>query len=445
MKEKFLHFIWKNCLFGLKELETVSGNKLVILDPGTYNRDAGPDFFNSRIRINKTEWAGNVEIHINSSDWYRHKHHLDHSYDNVILHVVVNDDARVETASGNEPYTFIINWESQVEERYFDYLNNPHVIACHRDISAIPQFSLRHWISRMAIERLENKISTFKDTLSATNNNWDETLYRLLSRYFGMKVNSDPFYLLACHMPLKIIRKHVDNRLQVESLLYGQAGMLEPGAFEKEIYDEYYLALTKEYRILRQKYGLRPINPWMWKYHRLRPVNFPTIRISQLAGLLCTGMSLFGMVKDSDSLEELREIFSCEASEYWDNHFIFGSYKKGKRKSTGSTINNVLLINTVIPLLFLYGKETGNNVYCIRAIDLLDIIEPEDNRITREWARAGIIACSALESQGLINLREKYCKNRLCLDCQYGSKLISLGKDINPQTKYLLEESGNNN
>ncbi len=445
MKEEFLHFIWKNCLFGIEKLETVSGNKLEIINPGTYNRDAGPDFFNSRIRVDKTEWAGNIEIHINSSDWYRHKHHLDHSYDNIILHVVVNDDIRVETASGNKPYTFIINWERKVEERYIDYLNNPLVIACSKDISNIPQFSLRHWISRMAIERLENKINTFKDALSATNNNWDETLYRLLSRYFGLKVNSDPFYLLACHMPLKILRRHADNRLQVESLLYGQAGMLAPGAFEKEIYDEYYLALANEYRILRQKYSLKPIDPWMWKYHRLRPVNFPTIRISQLAGLLCRGMSLFGMVKSSDSLEELSEIFNCEASKYWDNHFIFGSYKKGKRKSTGSTINNVLLINTVIPLLFLYGKETGNHEYCDRATDLLDIIEPEDNRITREWARAGIIACSALESQGLINLREKYCKNRLCLDCQYGSKLISLGKDFKTKTKYLLEESGNNN
>ncbi len=444
MKEEFLHFIWKNSLFGSKELETSSGKKLIIINPGTYNRDAGPDFFNSRLRVGDTEWAGNVEIHINASDWYRHKHHLDHSYNNVILHVVVNNDAGIKTASGTEPDTFIITWESQIEDRYNDYLNNPQVIACSRDIGNIPRFSLRHWISRMAIERLENKTIKFKDTLRATNNNWDETLYRLLSRYFGMKVNSDPFYLLACHMPLKIIRRHADNRLQVESLLYGQAGMLEPGVFEKEIYDEYYSALLNEYRVLRQKYALKPIDPWMWKYHRLRPVNFPTIRISQLAGLLCTGRSLFGMVKSSNTLEELGKIFVCEASGYWDNHFIFGSYKKGKTKRTGGTMNSILLINTIIPLLFLYGKETGSDEYCARATDLLDNIKPEDNRITREWTRTGITACSAFETQGLIHLREKYCKNRLCLDCQYGSKLISLGKDINPQMKYMLEEPGRN-
>jgi hypothetical protein len=444
MKEEFLHFIWKNCLFGSTEQVTISGKKLVIINPGTYNRDAGPDFFNSRIRVGNTEWAGNVEIHKNASDWFRHNHHLDHSYDNVILHVVVNNDTGVKTASGREPFSFIITWETRVEDRYNDFLNNPQVIACSRDINNIPGFSLRHWISRMAIERLENKISTLKDTLRATNNDWDETLYRLLSRYFGLKINSDPFYLLACRMPLKIIRKHADSRLQVESLLYGQAGMLEQGAFEKEIYDEYYMALIKEYRILRQKYSLKPISSWMWKYHRLRPANFPTIRISQLAGLLCSGRSLFSMVKGSKSLEELSKIFTCEASGYWDNHYIFGSYKKGKRKITGSTINNILLINTVIPLLFLYGKETGNDENCTRATDLLDNIEPEDNRVIREWTGAGIHACSALESQGLIHLREKYCKNRLCLNCQFGSKLISLGKDTNLQMKYILEESGDN-
>lgn len=440
MKEEFLHFIWKNRLFASNEPETSSGNKLLIIDPGTYNRDAGPDFFNSRIRVEGTEWAGNVEIHINASDWYRHKHHLDHSYDNVILHVVVNNDTFVKTASGIEPETFVISWQKEVEERYNEYLNNPGFIACRDDIGNIPVFSLRHWISRMAVERLEIKISKYKEALRSTNNDWDETLYRLLSRYFGLKVNSEPFNLLACHMPLKIIRKHADNRLQVEALLYGQAGMLEPGVFEKEIYDEYYSSLLSEYKILRQKYSLNPIDPWMWKYHRLRPVNFPTIRISQLAGLLCKSRSLFGMVKDSKTIGDLAGIFHCEASGYWDNHYVFGRYKKGKVKRTGDTMINLLLINTIIPLLFLYGKETGNAAYCSRATDFLDNIKPEDNRLTREWGRIGIIACSALESQGMIHLLEAYCKNRLCLDCQFGSKLISLGKDIGSGEKYLLEE-----
>lgn len=442
MKEEFLHFIWKNSLFGSRELETSTGKNLVISDPGTYNRDSGPDFFNSRVRIGNTEWAGNVEIHINASDWYRHKHHLNHSYDNVILHVVVNNDTDVKTASGIKPDSFIITWDQQVEHKYNDYLNNPKIIACSRDLRIIPHFSLRHWISRMAVERLENKISKFKDVLRATNNDWDETLYRLVSRYFGLKVNSYPFYLLACHIPLKIIRKHADNRLQVESLLYGQAGMLEPGVFTKEIYDEYYSVLLNEYRILRQKYSLKPVGHWMWKYHRLRPVNFPSIRISQLADLLCKGNSMFGLVKSSYTLEEVCKLFNCVASEYWDNHFIFGSYHKGKPKRTGSIFVNILLINTIIPLLFLYGQETDNDKYCARATDLLDSIKPEDNRIIREWAQAGIIASSALESQGLIHLREKYCKNRLCLDCHYGSKLISLGKDIYPEMKYMLEEPG---
>jgi len=439
MKEEFLHFIWKNRLFGQDSPETITGRKLVVIDPGTYNRDAGPDFFNSRIKVGKTEWAGNVEIHVNASDWNRHRHNLDHSYDNVILHVVVNNDIEIKTASGLVPETYILTWESVVEDRYNDFLNDPNVIACSDYLYKIPRFTLRHWISRMAIERLEDKIDKLEEALKATNNDWDETFYRLLARYFGLKVNADPFFLLACQLPLKIIRKHADNRMQVESLMYGQAGMLEPGVFENEIYDEYYSTLLKEYRVLQKKYSLKPLDPWLWKYHRLRPLNFPTVRISQLAGLLCSGKSLFGLIKDSKSLDEMGIVFKSEASEYWNNHFVFGTYKKGRVKKTGDTMLDLLLINTIIPVLFLYGKETGGNKYCARATDMLDSIAPEDNRITREWARAGIIACSALETQGLLHLRETYCKNRLCLHCQCGSKLISLGKNIDPETCYLLE------
>jgi len=442
MKEEFLHFIWKNQLFGTDELYTRDGCPLEIIDPGAYNRDSGPDFFNSRIRLGETEWAGNVEIHINASDWYRHKHNIDHAYDNVILHVVANYDSHVKSAGGIDPPACIITWEPGVEDKYREYLNNPDVIACRNDLHNIPPFSIRHWISRMATERLDNKTGKIVQILKETNNDWDETLYRLLSRYFGMKVNSEPFFLLSRKLPLRIIRKHADNRLQVEALMFGQAGMLEPGVFEKEIYDEYYCSLLAEYKVLRQKYSLKPSGPWIWKFHRLRPFNFPTIRISQLAGLMSRGSSLFSIVKSSTSFEELHRLFACDASDYWNNHYIFGSYKKGKTKRTGNTMISLLLINTVIPMLFLYGRETGSMEYCNRAVDLLDNIEPEDNRIIREWSNAGIIPCSALESQGLIHLREEYCKNRQCLNCQYGSKLISLGRVIDPHKNFSLEEPG---
>ena len=263
MKEEFLHFIWKNGLFEKTDLKTNTGIPLLVLEPGTYNRDSGPDFFNSRIRLGETEWAGNVEVHINASDWYRHNHHNDHSYDNVILHVVANNDIIAKTTSGFEPDILVIKWQKEVEDRYNQYLNNPHVIACSGEIGTLPRFFRKHWLSRLAVERMESKMNRIEENLRSTNNDWDETLYRLLTRYFGMKVNSDPFYLLSCRMPLKIIRKHADDRLQVESLLFGQAGMLEPGAFETEIYDEYYSVLLKEYRILRRKYRLKPIDHWM--------------------------------------------------------------------------------------------------------------------------------------------------------------------------------------
>ncbi|MDZ7737578.1 MAG: DUF2851 family protein [Bacteroidales bacterium] len=352
MREEFLHFIWKNRLFGTEHLYTREGRTLVVIDPGDYNRNAGPDFFNSRLRVGETIWAGNVEVHINASDWYSHRHHLDHAYDNVILHVVANYDAAVESAGGTVPDTFIISWEARVEEKYNEYLNNPDIIACRNDLDKIPGFTQRHCISRMAAERLEVKTRRIKETLNSTNNDWDETLYRLLAKYFGMKVNAGPFYLLSLNLPLRIIRRHADKRLQVEALMYGQAGMLEPGAFDREIYDEYYCSLLAEYRLLRQKYSLKPAESWMWKFHRLRPLNFPTIRISQLAGIMSTGRSLFGMMKSCAGTAELREVFTSAASAYWNDHYIFGSYKKGKEKRTGSMMVNMLLINTIIPMLY---------------------------------------------------------------------------------------------
>ncbi len=440
MKEEFIHFIWKNRLFGSAPFMTVNGKSLEVIDPGAYNRDSGPDFFNSRIRLDNTVWAGNVEIHINASDWYRHKHHLDSSYNNVILHVVVNYDKIIKTESGDEPETFVITWNKSIENKYLDYQKTPEIIACSSDIQDLPSFLVRHWISRMAIERLEEKVKRFEDTFISTGKDWDETLYRLLSRYFGLKVNADPFYLLASSTPLRIIRKHADNRMQIEALLFGQAGMLEPGIFDREIYDDYYLWLCREYRILKKKYDLKPVDPWIWKYHRLRPSGFPGIRISQLADILSSKDFLFAGIKDCRTVKELRKLFTAAASEYWNDHFIFGAYKRGKVKRTGVTMTDLLLINMVIPLLFLYGRSRADEKYCTKAVDLFDSIEPENNRITREWRQAGIYASSALESQGLIHLRDKYCKNRLCLDCQYGSKLISLGKDIDNQHPYLLEE-----
>lgn len=443
MREEFLHFIWKNRLFGTEHLYTRDGRHLVVIEPGDYNRDAGPDFFNSRLKIGETEWAGNVEIHLNASDWYRHRHHLDHAYDNVILHVVANYDRVVESAGGTVPGTFIISWEAAVEEKYNEYLNKPNIIACRYDLYKIPAFTVRSWTGRMAEQRLEGKMMGIMETLSLTNSDWDETLYRMLAKYFGMKVNAGPFTLLSLSLPLRIIRKHADNRLQVEALMYGQSGMLESGAFDKEIYDEYYCSLIIEYRVLKQKYSLKPAGAWMWKFHRLRPVNFPTIRISQLAGLMSSGRSLFAVLKECEDISGLRGALTSVASEYWDDHFVFGSYKKGREKRTGSAMLNMLLINTVIPMLFLYGRETGMDEYCNRALDMLDAIAAEDNRVLREWAEAGIIPHSALESQGLIHIREKYCKNRQCLNCLFGSKLISLGADVDTSDNYMLEDSGN--
>lgn len=440
MKEEFLHFVWKNRLFKSTVFKTIKGEEIDIIDPGSYNRDSGPDFFNSRIKIGDTEWAGNVEIHINSSDWIKHHHNSDNAYNNVILHVVARHDREINTASGICPETVIIDWPEEVHKKYEEYLYNPGVIACSNDLDNIDKFTQKHWINSMAVQRLIGKATVIRPILSATKNNWEETLYRLFCKYYGANTNSEPFYLLACSMPLKIIRKHSDNRFQIEALLFGQAGMLMEGLFGDDVYDEYYFKLKKEYIILRKKYSLKPLDGFLWKFHRMRPANFPTLRISQLAGLLSKNESMFSFIREAKSADHLMKGLEAESSEYWKTHFTFGHSRRGNPKRTGRTQLELLIINTVIPLVFLYGQINDDQYYRDLAVDLLDSIKPENNRIIRQWKESGIIAVSAMDTQGLIHLRNSLCKNRLCLNCQIGTKLISLGKEINIETNYSLEE-----
>lgn len=440
MKEEFLHFIWNNGLFNQETFVTTRGEQIKVLNPGDYNRDSGPDFFNSRILIGDTIWAGNVEIHIKSSSWVAHSHHLDPSYNNVILHVVHEFNSESFNSAGTRIETAVMNWDNSLYEKYEQYLNEPSAIACRNDLNRVDFFRIRHWITRIATERLEEKSARIKPVLAELNNDWEETLYRLISRYYGMNVNSEPFSLLASRLPLRIIRRHSDDILQVEALLYGQAGLLEDGLFREALTDEYYSLLVREYRSLAVKYSLVPVDGWLWKFHRMRPANFPTVRISQLAVLLTSEDHIFARIRESGSTGKIIEIFNTNATSYWDNHYKFGIASACHVKNAGPVLTSGLLINCVIPMIFLYGKVTSNQTYCDRAIDLAENIPPENNRITREWESAGIIPASAFESQGLIGLRERMCKIRACLNCQIGSKLISLGKESDPRARMFLEE-----
>lgn len=431
--------MWKYRLYDPEKLVDNDGNRIVVVHQGEYNLDSGPDFFNSRISIDGTVWAGNVEIHTKASHFDLHGHQYDPAFNNVILHIVSENDKKVFTAGGEELMTIEIKYDPLFYEKYISLVNNPYIIACQGDIKKLDNIYIRHWLNALVIERLQSKSELILKTFEQTGNDWDETFYRLLTRYFGFRVNTEPFGMLATALPFRIIRKHADNRFQIEALLFGTAGMLEEGLFKDALADKYYCDLIKEYRILSVKYSLQPIHGWLWKFSRLRPSNFPTVRISQLAALLSVAGGIFSKILEAKDIIQLKEVLEVSASDYWDNHFVFGKKSIRVSKNTGTQAAEIILINAVIPILFVYGQSRDNQDICERALTFLENIPAEKNNILDEWKITGILAESAFYSQSLIQLRNEYCKKRKCLDCRIGSKLISMGKKLKDQEELLLE------
>jgi len=439
MKEEFLHYLWKYSLYDPEKLFDSEGKQIIVINPGEYNRDSGPDFFNARLIIDNTEWAGNVEIHIRSSDFDNHRHNIDPAFDNVILHVVAENDKKVYNTRGEEILTSSLVYNPELYEKYIELVNNPFIIACQGEVNKLDIFYIRHWLGSMVIERLREKSEHIMKILSVTGNDWEETFYRLLSRYFGFRVNTEPFEMLASALPFRIIRKHSDSRFQIEALLYGTAGMLDEGLFKEALNDRYYTDLIKEYKILSAKYSLKPVHGWIWKFARLRPANFPTLRISQLAAMLSVAGGIFSRTLEAGTIHDLRDLFEVTASEYWDNHFVFGKVSRSYHKNTGSQATDILLINAIIPSIFVFGKYRDSNEICEKAITFLENIGPEENIIINEWQSAGIDADTAFITQGLIQLRNNYCKKRRCLDCGIGNKLLMSGKNLKRSEDLMLE------
>ena len=439
MKEEFLHYLWKYSLYDSEKLIDNEGNKIIVINPGGYNHDSGPDFFNARLCIAGTEWAGNVEIHTRASHFDNHGHNLDPAFNNVILHVVGENDKKVFNTKGEEILTTKLVFNPLLYDKYIALVNNPYVIACQSGIGSLDSFFIRHWLNALVVERLGEKSEQMLKIFSETGNDWEETFYRILSRYFGFRVNTEPFEMLAVSVPFRIIRKHADNRFQIEALLFGTAGMLEEGLFKEAINDDYYVDLIREYKILSAKYSLRPVHGWIWKFARLRPANFPTIRISQLAAMLAVTGGLFSKVLEADDINQLKNVFEVSASDYWDDHFVFGKKSRPYAKITGSQATDIFLINAVIPAIFVNGKYRDAGEVCEKAVSFLEEIDPEGNSIIDEWQSTGVTAESAFYSQALIHLRNNYCRKRKCLDCRIGGKLISLGKTLKNQDELILE------
>lgn len=419
MKEEFLHYIWKYKLYTSRNLKTTNGQSIEILNPGIHNFDSGPDFFNAKIKIDDTIWCGNVEVHINSSDWFSHNHNTNKAYDNVILQVVYHHDKEVFRTDGQLIPTMELKFDKRLLNNYENLIQSKLWIPCEKDISKIDPFIINQWIDKLAIERLEEKSNRINELLNQQNGNWENAFYIQLAQNFGFKLNSAPFELLAKSLPLIYLGKHKNNQLQLEAMLFGQAGFLNDA-----VGDDYYKSLQQEYQFLKSKFNLKPIEKHLWKFLRSRPGNFPTIRIAQFAMLVYKSTALFSKIIESAKIDEVKELLQVEPSDYWATHYQFNKESVKKTKSLGETSVDVLIINTIIPFLFVYGKQTGNETIKQRALDFLEKIKSEKNSIVDTWRNIGIRSDNALSSQALIHLKNNYCNTKNCLNCQFGSQII---------------------
>jgi len=416
INEYFLHYIWKNKLFDTENLIDDEGHQIEIRSVGLHNTDAGPDFFNAKIKIGDTVWAGNVEIHVNSSDWYKHNHHTDKAYNNVILQVVAQNDKEIFTQDKKKIPSLILKYDDQLLKKYSELSGNKENIFCRNFIARVDKFYLNNWLTNLLIERAEQKTRFVKSLFEFKNNNWEEVFYILTAKAFGFKVNALPFEMLAKSLPSIILAKHKNDKFQIEALLFGQAGMLN----DKNISDDYYLKLKKEYAFLKTKYKLQAIENHLWKFLRIRPSNFPTIRISQFAELINQSSHLFSKILEAKHVSGIEKMFDIQAGKYWLTHYIFGKETRQKSKKFGKSAVNSVIINTVIPILFLYGKEKDKPEITDKAINFLENIKAEKNNITKKWEDAGLENKNAYFSQSLIQLYNEYCTKKRCLDCRIG-------------------------
>lgn len=420
MTEAFLYYLWRYQLF-TAPLFTKDGLKITVLNPGSINTDSGPDFFNAKIKIGDTIWVGNVEIHIRSSDWDRHRHQFDAAYNNTILHVVFDADEEVMTQDGQLLKCLELknkfNYNSLQQYEYL--LHNKNWIPCAHQMEDIADFEWKNWLERLAIERLENKSAFVEELLESTTNNWESAFFICISGYFGQKINQLPFQILARTLDPKIIAKHKDQLFQIEALLFGQAGLLE-----NELEEAYHQNLRQEYTFLAKKYKLFPMPVHLWKYMRLRPAAFPDIRIAQLAQLMSKTDFLFSKILEIEDLKQLVQLFHSQASAFWNEHYRFGVSSPIRIKKMGVSSIYVLLINAVIPFLFVYGRRKGESKYEDRALKFLSEIKAEKNQITRNFSILGKKAGNALESQAQIELKQHYCEFKKCLDCKIGMMIL---------------------
>ena len=424
-REDLLQYIWKFGLFDHQNLQTTVGEQVEIISAGLHQHHAGPDFYGAKIKIGNTLWAGSIEIHLKSSDWVKHLHQFDGAYNSVILHVVYHYDIDVQTADRQILPVLVL--ENRVSDelisRYQNFVFTQEVtFPCEKIIRFADVFTVENWLDRMLAERLERRSGLILNQLQKINNNWEELFYHLLAANFGFKLNALPFELLAKSLPLPILLKHRDNLYQTEALLFGQAGFLED-----VLDDDYYLQLQKEYFFLQKKYHLEPIDRFLWKFLRLRPLNFPTVRIAQFAAVFHHSGRFMAEIMEAKQPDDIHAVFTgIKPSVYWETHFHFGKISKPITKPIGRASAENIMTNTVSLLLFAYGQHSKSEKHTDNAIKMLQNLPYDRNNIIRKFKTSGVRIKSAAVSQAVIELKNNYCDKKRCLNCGIGIKLLKI-------------------
>lgn len=421
MKENLLHFIWKLQLFSYKKLQTVAKKDIKVLSTGLQNTNAGPDFLNAKIEIDEQLWAGNVEIHVKSSDWYVHSHETDENYDSVILHVVWEHDVAIFRRTNSViPTLELKNYISKEVLHNYQQLfaTNKKWINCENDIAQTDGFVLSHWLERLYVERLEQKSKIIDTYLKSTNNNWEAVLFILLAKSFGLKINGDSFLNFAASFDFGIVRKVGSDRKQLEALFFGQAGLLS-----KSCESEYFKELVKEYNYLKVKFKLTPISKGQVHFFRLRPNNFPTVRLSQLASLYYLHQNIFSKIIETQTINDFYELLTVSTSKFWETHYTFETESKKNTKRLTKSFIDLLLINTIIPLKFNYLLNSGKSDFS-SLLAIVQSIKPEKNSIISKFSEFKIKSNNAFETQALLQLKNEYCSKQLCLQCEIGKELL---------------------
>jgi uncharacterized protein DUF2851 len=435
MNERLLQFIWQFRYFNTSDLQLYSGESFRIIHPGQLNKHQGPDFLEARIQVGSTLWVGSVELHLKTSGWKKHAHSDDSNYDNVILHVVWEND---EPDPDPDMGLFIL--EDRVSKlllkQYESWMDSPSFIPCESQLSKVKSIVWENWKERLLVERLLRKSAQVRLFLEESNHHWEESFWWMLARNMGIKVNADAFESIARTIPLKLLGKHKKQIHQLEALLFGQAGLLN-----RIFVEDYPMMLYKEYQFLQNKYKLRAAGIAV-HYLRMRPVNFPTIRLAQLAMLIHESSHLFSRIKDAQSYKDIKEMFSITANDYWHYHYVFDETSSFNPKKIGDQMINNILINTVIPFLFTYGDIHKENSFKQRAMKWLEEIGPDVNSVTNGFQEIGIPVTHARDTQALMELKTKYCDQRRCLDCAVGNALLGYTSGVRPHPNPSPKERG---